>query len=424
MLDIQLLQLVSTDTGWDRYADLVIPSTQEGSIILEDMGEYRAAAGGFSWDGFVTWFFSAKHPTMKSEKMDIYREVFSRLMNAGEMDEGQRTALLNAMNERYYANEIRKVAEAIQDGRRQDGLGTIADLITRANDDSTLLLGEDKHVVTADLEDIVEALSPSHGLSWRLPEFNQSLGSTHRGDLILFSARPESGKTTLLASETSWFAQQCKDHPDFKDRPIVWFNNEEEGKKVKFRIMQAALGATTKRIMNDPNGAKRKYADIVGHPDRIIVYDNKRMHWKEIEKFLAKHNPCVIVYDQLRKVGGFEKEGSEVMRLQQLYGKHARAMAAEYGTVLTVHQARGDAEGQKWLFSNQLEGSQTEVQGELDAQIMMGRSHEAGEECVRGIHIVKNKLIGGKDAQESLRHGKFEVIIKPEIGRLVSPLEK
>ena len=152
--------------------------------------------------------------------------------------------------------------------------------------------------------------------------------------------------TSFMASEVSYFAEQCKDHVDYKDKPIVWINNEEEGRKVKMRIMQAALGCSSKRMMNDPQGAARAYAEIMGDPDRIIVYDNKRATYKDIEKFLAQQEPCIIVYDQLRKVGGFEKAGSEVLRLQHLYGNHARAMASEYGAVLTVHQARGDAEGQ------------------------------------------------------------------------------
>ena len=73
------------------------------------------------------------------------------------------------------------------------------------------------------------------------------------------------------------------------------------------------------------------------------------------------------------------------------------------------------------MHGNQLEGSQTEVQGELDLQIMMGKSHEAGYENVRGLNIVKNKMLGDKDTEEGLRHSKFEVILKPEVSRFECP---
>lgn len=421
MLDIQMLRLLSSKEGWNRYGDLVRPATQEAEQILRDLEQYHHNCTTFNWKDFATWFLQVKHPTMKQEKREVYREVFLQLIQPSDSDEAAHALLLQDMTDRYYANEVRKLCESISDGVGTATLDTVMELLDKAKHDSTRVCGGDQFVVKDSLESIVEAMDSSHGLSWRLSEFNKSLGVTRRGDMILFSARPESGKTTMLASEVSWFAEQCKDNPDFKDRPIVWFNNEEEGKKVKMRIMQAALGCTTKRIINDPKGAAAKYAEVVGHPDRIIVYDNKRMHYKDIEKFLSSHNPCVIVYDQLRKVGGFEKAGSEVMRLQHLYGNHARAMAAEYGTVLTVHQARGDAEGQLWVQGNQLEGSQTEVQGELDVQIMIGRKFDAGFEHVRGLNIVKNKLLGNRDTDESLRHGKFEVIIKPEIARFVSP---
>ena len=67
------------------------------------------------------------------------------------------------------------------------------------------------------------------------------------------------------------------------------------------------------------------------------------------------------------------------------------------------------------MRDNQLEGSQTEVQGELDVQIMLGAEDKTTQE--RGIAIVKNKLAGGDRTEELYRHHKWTVRILPEIGR-------
>ena len=114
-------------------------------------------------------------------------------------------------------------------------------------------------------------------------------------------------------------------------------------------------------------------------------------------------------------MGGYEKRAnSEVARLAKIF-QHARTLATEYGPVIAVHQAGGSATNVMFPADNQLEGSQTEVQGELDVQIMLGAEDKGSPE--RGLSIVKNKLAGGEKSEELYRHHKWTVRILPEIGR-------
>jgi replicative DNA helicase len=78
--------------------------------------------------------------------------------------------------------------------------------------------------------------------SWRLKSLNTALGSLRMGDFGFVFARPETGKTTFLASEVTFMAEQTEGN-------ILWFNNEEQGGKVKSRCYQATLGLTTKAII-------------------------------------------------------------------------------------------------------------------------------------------------------------------------------
>lgn len=220
------------------------------------------------------------------------------------------------------------------------------------------------------------------------------------------------GKTTMLASESSFIAPQLP-----KEQHVIWFNNEEEGRKVKFRVIQAAIGWTTKQIQDNPLKAYELYEKEVGSLDRILIYDRPAIHTKDVRKVLDKYDVGLIIFDQLRKVKGFEKEGgNDVGRLQLLF-QEAREWAKEYAPVINVHQARGDAEGQRYIELNQMHGSQTDIQGEADAVVALGRTHEPGFEKTRFLYVPKNKLAGGPLSDEKYRNGKFELIIEPEIAR-------
>jgi hypothetical protein len=102
---------------------------------------------------------------------------------------------------------------------------------------------KDELFVSADLSAIADRITSS-GYEWRLEALNRSLGPLRIGNFIIVAARVEVGKTTFLASEVSYLAQQLP-----IDRPVVWVNNEEESSVVFFRIVQAALGQESKVII-------------------------------------------------------------------------------------------------------------------------------------------------------------------------------
>jgi len=72
-------------------------------------------------------------------------------------------------------------------------------------------------IITTDLEELIHATYQDQGVRWRLNCLNKSLGSLRKGDFGFIFARPETGKTTFLASETTSFISS-------PDERVVWFN--------------------------------------------------------------------------------------------------------------------------------------------------------------------------------------------------------
>lgn len=268
---------------------------------------------------------------------------------------------------------------------------------------------EETEYVTDDIQDILDTQVNVPGLRWRLTSLNRSLGSLRKGDFGFIFARPETGKTTFLADQVSFMAQQLKE----TDGPILWFNNEEQGKKVKLRVYQAALQATVSSLRQDPIRARETYKRRVN--DKIKIIDSASIHKRQVEAICKKENPSLILFDQIDKIKGFSSDREDLI-MGAIY-QWAREIAKTYCPVIGVCQADGTAEGEKWLHMGHVSNAKTAKQAEADFILGIGKVHEAGFEPVRFFNISKNKLTGDTDSDPTLRHSRFQVIIKPEIAR-------
>lgn len=218
------------------------------------------------------------------------------------------------------------------------------------------------------------------------------------------------GKTTFLASEVSYMASQLKPG----DGPILWFNNEEQGKKVKIRCFQAALGVTLPELMSNREGNQKKYLEVTNE-GQIQILDNAEIHRNRVNQICATLRPSLIIFDQIDKVKGFAAD-REDLRLGAIY-IWARELAKVYCPVIGVCQADGTAEGVKYLTMEHVANAKTSKSAEADFIIGIGCVHDPVFEFIRFFNISKNKLQGDEDTNPKLRHGRFECLIRPEIGR-------
>lgn len=260
--------------------------------------------------------------------------------------------------------------------------------------------------VDMDLDNLYDTQIATPGLRWRVNWLNKSLGSLRKGDFGFIFARPETGKTTFLASEITHMVSQT-------DGDILWFNNEEQGTKVAIRVYQATLGLTTQTLFADKPTNKARYRAITNNRIKILDFEDSSSKHR-IESVLKQYNPALIIFDQIDKIRGFKGDRND-LELKQIY-QWAREISKTYAPVIAVSQASGEAEGKLFLTMDMVDGSKTAKQGEADWILGIGKEQDNTSRS-RYFNITKNKLIGDKDTSPDLRHGSTQVLIKPEIAR-------
>jgi len=260
--------------------------------------------------------------------------------------------------------------------------------------------------VDMDLDNLYDTQIATPGLRWRINWLNKSLGSLRKGDFGFIFARPETGKTTFLASEITHMVSQT-------EGDILWFNNEEQGTKVGIRVYQATLGLTTQALFADKQTNKARYKAITNNRIKILDFEDSSSK-NRIESVLKQYNPALIIFDQIDKVRGFKGDRND-LELKQIY-QWAREISKTYAPVIAVSQASGEAEGKLFLTMDMVDGSKTAKQGEADWILGIGKEQDNTSRS-RYFNITKNKLIGDKDTSPDLRHGSTQVLIKPEIAR-------
>ena len=361
----KLMEKYQRDITFDEFTLLVLSSIQDKDVYTTLLDNIR--------DSLVT-------SDIAEELLVQYKErslAYTTALLAIEVTEGKKT--------------FQELQESLQ------GHENIAEEL---HDDS---------FVTDDLETLHADFVERHGLRWRLNSLNRMLGSLRRGNFGFVFARPETGKTTFLASEVTHFATQLQEN----DGPILWFNNEEDGNQVQIRCYQAALGYTREELFVDKQDSNLKYQSLIN--GKLKIYDSASISKSQVERVCREWNPSAIIFDQLDKVKGFIGD-REDLRLGTIY-QWARELAKMYCPVIGVCQADGSGEGKKWLTMENVANAKTAKQAEADWILGIGATHQEGFEYVRHFHASKNKLSGDLDTEASMRHGKFDAIIEPTTAR-------
>lgn len=306
--------------------------------------------------------------------------------------------------ERSMAYDLARIAIDVSEGRKE--LSSVLDFYEKLKDKEKV---EEVSFVTDDLEELYETTVHTPGLRWRLPTLNRMLGSLRKGDFGFVFARPETGKTTFLASEVTFFAEQLKE----EEGPILWFNNEEQGSKVKVRCYQASLGCDLTKLYSLRKEANEAF--LKRTHGNIKILDNASIHKRRVESLCKELKPSLIIFDQIDKLKGFDND-REDLRLGGIY-IWARELAKTFCPVIGVCQADVSGENKKWLGMDNVANAKTAKQAEADWILGIGKVHDIGLENIRYLHLSKNKLSGDPDSDQAMRHGRQEVIIKAEIAR-------
>ena len=346
-------------------------------------------------------YYLSLYPASTQSDRELLGKLCSNLKGI-EVNEKLAEEYVRTHVERSKASDIAILALGVADGREEySRLIEEAKTLETAHSDLS-----EEEFVTDDLNELLTNQLEKPGLRWRLSTLNKMLGSLRQGDFGFIFKRPETGGTTLLASEVTWMATQS-------EHPVLWINNEEQGEKVKLRCFEAHFG----KNINELNKDRGKFADLYRQSmgGRILIRDRAFSHRRDVEKLCQSVSPSLIIFDQIDKIKGFDDDRDD-LSLKAIY-QWARELSKSYGPVIGVCQASVSAEGKQYLTMDDVDRSKTAKQGEADWILGIGKSHQEGLNGVRFLNICKNKLVGDADTDGSQRHGKAAVRIIPEIAR-------
>lgn len=414
-MDYSLLYLCAENKeNLSKYKRYVKPHVvvKETMIILDGMERFYKSFSSISkidWESFSAFLIADQSKRLSEDSLVKLRMTLSKAKEF--VPHIAHEEVVKTLIELDYLSKIVEECEKVKEG--SSDLEHVHMLATNALKEVERYIEKDELFVTADLSGIADRISSS-GYEWRLEALNRSLGPLRTGNFLIVAARVEVGKTTFLASEVSYIAEQLP-----KNRPVVWVNNEEESSVVFFRIVQAALGKSSKEIIEDSKDAMDKYQALMGGDKNKIRVTKDTNNIRDLETLFKEVNPGLIVFDQLDKVTGFRTDEPEHIMLGKIY-KWARELARTYGPVIAASQLSASAIDLKdppFIGIDALRGSKTDKPGEADAVITLGKYKDpqsTDEEMVRTINVPKNKLPGGGPKQtESERHGQYLVTIDP-----------
>lgn len=402
--ELNLLKILLNKEAYTKYKEYIDlkyleDNHRELSFLFKTLISLHSELETDVSDAELEGLFFATYPDAKK---DLYEPLFSALRELQISPEGG-SLVLNQILLRKRSMALSDLAFQVAQGtKKKEDLDAFLSKMEEEPQDVSLPV----EPINLDLENLLEHVYSEQGYRWRLNCLNKSLGSLRNGDFGFIFARPETGKTTFLSSEVSYFLENGAG-------PIVWFNNEEQDEKVVLRVYQSFFGATLDAILSNVKKYNEEFKRRT--MGRFFFFDSTAIGKREIESIIKRIKPAIVIYDQIDKIRGFAADRDD-LRLGGIY-QWARELAKGSHAAIGVSQADGTAEGVRFLTMEHVANAKTSKQAEADFIIGIGKSHDDGQQYARYLSICKNKLFGDKDSIPDLRHGRLEVLINPEIAR-------
>lgn len=404
---LSVLKDRETYLSFSRFVDSASLSDL-AQVLVKSLGSYFEAKDTVEtvdWGQFRTWFMVIKHPSMKAERKQLFNKLFDRLEEHEPDPEFQEELLGHFIDKDVCSEVVDKIV-------KNDGTYNLLDLVEIVNEGiERKNQSEDDPDKEVELDDLVNKLVSTGGYALYLDGYKQSIGKVRGCDMVVIAGRPESGKTSHAIDQ---WVRPVLEQDD--EATCLFFNNEEDGDKIRLRAYQSVLNKTGVDIARDVLKSKAAYAAKVGN--RFKVIDDPGMTTGTCEALCKKHKPKVIVFNVLDKIYGFTKTTSnDVDRVRRL-AQWARKLAKTYDAVVVcICQADGSVEGERFFGKDKVYGSKTGIPGEADILICLGHSHDPKDEPFRFINIAKNKTTGDASTDPSKKHLQFYCAFDGGTGR-------
>ena len=306
--------------------------------------------------------------------------------------------IIRALYKRRIANKIAVLATQIYNGKDSD-FSEIKKELEISFDD----INKDEYeYVTSDVASLIDKLKDNTKWKFNLSSLKENVNGVGEGNLAIIFARPESGKTAfwvnLVAGIDGFAAQGAK---------VCALINEEPAIRTQMRLINAHTGMTFDQIRDNTQTTKEKWAEV---KQNIKILDTVDWSLDDVDEFVQKEKPDVLVIDQLDKVnvkGNFARTDE---KLRAVYTGAREIAKRNNCCVVAISQASADGHGKFELTFDMMEGSKTGKAAEADVIIGVGfRDKVDTDQNVRGLYISKNKITGW--------HGQIVCTIIPELSR-------
>lgn len=254
------------------------------------------------------------------------------------------------------------------------------------------------------IHELLAEIDSDQGIKFRrLALLRDNIAGLQGGASIAIAARPDKGKTSLIAATITDFAPQL---PAVfgEGRPILWLNNEGSGKRIIPRVYQAALQLDLNDIIKLSNCGELvpKYTAAVGGTSDIIrVKDMHGASLAQVEQVIESTRPAVVVFDMIAnfRLSGAANGSNKADAVEQMW-QEVREIAVRHDFIaLSTVQISQEGGNQLYPPYSALKDSKTGIQGATDVILMMGSLDNPDAQTIRGLSTPKNKFaVAGKQS--------------------------
>lgn len=213
-------------------------------------------------------------------------------------------------------------------------------------------------------------------------------GGGDRGDHILIFGRPNSGKSLFTINLVSGWL-----HDGHK---VLYIGNEDRMERMLFRFICRLSNQSSVDLKENPQLLEQAIDKAAQHGMNNLVFKSLAPGtFKEIETLAKRHNPDIIVIDQIRNLQLPRVDG--LTAKLELAAMEARNLAKRRNAlVVSITQAGDSATNRRVLTMEDIDSSKTGLQAALDLMIGIGADKSYTDQNMRMINLLKNKL-GGED---------------------------
>jgi len=239
--------------------------------------------------------------------------------------------------------------------------------------------------------------------SWKLSP--RELASRIRGGLrpghhVVVAARPERGKTLFGINFAAGFLQQ--------GAKVLYIGNEDPIPDLVLRLLSNLTNMTEEELFANKDQAM-EMALAKGYNECVFVGLAPGTLY-EIEALARRHEPDIIVMDQMRNVRANTENNTQRL---EVVAQGLRNIARKHKCVVVSMTQVGDSGRDKLILNDgDIDGSNTGIPGACDVIVMIGSSADSEMRDLRTLTLAKNKRGGD--------HGSFIVSVNRNLSRVTT----